>query len=196
MDKATDILYWISIAFTIIGLIGILVNLPLGAPAEGASEAELSAYRFSRFLFTASTLFAIFFGSIAILTFFVRRRKGISYDYAFVSGELRVAKIYGGNRRRHILCLHSDDMLRLGDAESESFARLTSDRGVKTIFLTPNATPSKGKFFAYIYVEDGAGKRLFVLECKEELLVHILKFAGRDKLADDYISQSKKTEKT
>ena len=36
------------------------------------------------------------------------------------------------------------------------------------------------------------GKKLFVLECREELLMHIMKFAKRGTLESDYVMQEKK----
>ena len=43
----------------------------------------------------------------------------------------------------------------------------------------------------YIHV-DYNGKKLYVLECREELLVQMLKFMKRTALDRDYISQEKK----
>ena len=36
------------------------------------------------------------------------------------------------------------------------------------------------------------GRKLFVLECRELMLMNILKFAKRNKLESDYVSQEKK----
>ena len=51
--------------------------------------------------------------------------------------------------------------------------------------------PEEGKLFMYIFVNDN-GKRLYVLECRETLLVHILNFAPRSVLESDYVKQEKK----
>ena len=169
-----------------------LLNLPLGAPQLGAPEEEIEVYRFSQFLFIVSAAFALFFGLIVVLTFLFKRRSLVSYDYVFVSGELRIAKIFNASNRKHILCLKSDQILQIGDVESSSYASLENDFLTKKLVLTPNVTPTKGKFFMYISADDGTGKKLYVLECKEELLINILKFIGRGKLASDYVMQAKK----
>ena len=57
---------------------------------------------------------------------------------------------------------------------------------------TPNAKPAKGKFFLYIQTSEPVGKRVYVLECREELLVNILKFVKRGILESDYVMQDKK----
>ena len=44
----------------------------------------------------------------------------------------------------------------------------------------------------YILVKAGAQRQLYVLECREELLINILKFARRGVLEDGYVSQEDK----
>ena len=63
--------------------------------------------------------------------------------------------------------------------------------GIKTVYCTSNYMASDGKFFMYIHT-DYNGKKLFVLECREELLIHMLKFMKRTVLDHDYIAQEKK----
>ena len=44
----------------------------------------------------------------------------------------------------------------------------------------------------YILVGESAEKRLYLLECREELLANILKFVKRSTLESEYVSQEKK----
>lgn len=44
----------------------------------------------------------------------------------------------------------------------------------------------------YILTAGNAGKRLYILECREELLINILKFVKRGTLESDYVAQEKK----
>ena len=44
----------------------------------------------------------------------------------------------------------------------------------------------------YVHANDPLGKKLYVLECREELLVNILKFVKRSTLEHDYVAQEKK----
>ena len=44
----------------------------------------------------------------------------------------------------------------------------------------------------YVQAVDNGVKKLYVLECRETMLVNMMQFLRRDVLADDYISQAKK----
>jgi hypothetical protein len=115
----------------------------------------------------------------------------VSYDYCFVSGELRISKVINVNRRKLMARLTTDEMIQIGDVENPSFDRFRSDPTSKTVVCTSNVESTDGKFFMYILAEYN-GKKLFVLECREELLMHILKFARRGTLESDYVMQEKK----
>ncbi len=120
-----------------------------------------------------------------------KNRYNASYDYAFVSGELRIARVININKRKPIARLQPDDMLQIGDVENTAFENLRADPNVKMVYCTPNREPTEGKFFMYILAADN-GKKLFVLECKEELLANIMKFVKRTTLENDYVPQDKK----
>lgn len=115
----------------------------------------------------------------------------VSYDYSFVSGELRISKVVNVNKRRLIARFDCSEIIQVGDADAPSFERFRGTPGVKTVFCTSNYEAADGKFFMYIYVEY-SGKKLFVLECREALLVNMLKFMKRTALDHDYVSQEQK----
>lgn len=140
------------------------------------------------FLFMATTLF----GAPWLLCLFAKRRINVSYDYTFVSGELRIAKIFNVNRRKLVVRIQPEHIIKLGDVDSQSFNRVCADPSVKSIVCTPNEQPQKGKFFLYIATSEASLKRVYVLECREDLLVNILKFVKRGVLDSDYVMQSKK----
>ena len=120
-----------------------------------------------------------------------KMRINVSYDYAFVSGELRISKVININKRKLVARIDCEDMIQFGDVDNPSFERFKSDPMVKTVLCTSNETAANGKFFMYILAEYN-GRKLFVLECREVLLMHILKFAKRNKLESDYVMQEKK----
>ena len=131
---------------------------------------------------------------ILLLYFLFRHWKmriNISYDYAFVSGELRISKVINVNKRKLIARFDCEDMIQFGDVDNPSFARFKGEPATKIIVCTSNDMPAEGKFFMYILAEYN-GKKLFVLECREEMLMNILKFARRNKLESDYVMQEKK----
>lgn len=129
------------------------------------------------------------------LTWFLLRqwkmRINISYDYVFVSGELRIAKVINVNKRKLVARFDCEDMIQFGDVDNPSFERFRNEPATKTVICTSNDVASEGKFFMYILAEYN-GRKLFVLECREELLINILKFARRNKLESDYVMQEKK----
>ena len=132
------------------------------------------------------------FGGPWLACFLLKRRTNLSYDYTFVSGELRISKVFNVNRRKFLHKIQPESILKLGDADSPSFARVCADPTCKQVVCTPNAEPAEGKFFLYIQTSEPIGKRVYILECREELLVNILKFVKRGILESDYVMQEKK----
>ena len=118
-------------------------------------------------------------------------RLNLSYDYTFVSGELRIAKVININKRKLVVRIQSEDIIQLGDTDNVSFDNLRADPNTKTILCTSNEEAAEDKFFMYILVNDN-GKKLYVLECRELLLMNILKFVKRTTLESDYVSQERK----
>ena len=160
------------------------------------------------FLAIAATLFfvlfipsvgdMIFFGTSALSLFgcwFVlfrwKNSTNVSYDYSFVSGELRISKVVNINKRKLLTRFETDSIIQIGDVDSTSYERFRADPNVKKVICTSNDEASEGKFFMYILVEQ-EGRKLYVLECREELLLNIMRFAKRTTLDRDYVSQAKK----
>lgn len=115
----------------------------------------------------------------------------VSYDYCFVSGDLRIAKVININKRKLVAKFDCAEIIQVGDVDSPAFDRFRSDPTTKLVLCTSNDEAADGKFFMYIHV-DYNGKKLFVLECREELLIQMLKFMKRTALDHDYVSQEKK----
>ena len=136
----------------------------------------------------------VFFGGIWFLTWRWKKLYNVSYDYCFVSGELRISKVFNINKRK--LCARFDcaEIIQMGDAENPSYERFSADPSIKTVFCTSNAVAAEGKFFMYILIENN-GKKLYVLECRETLLMHILRFVKRTTLESDYVMQEKKKDR-
>ena len=173
--KKYKILHAISIVFLTLGIIGLVLGFYF-IPLE---------------LWIIWGLFCAWF---FVAWFLLRRwkmRVNVSYDYCFVSGELRISRVINVNKRKLVARFESEDIIQLGDVDNPSYDRFTSDPSTKTVICTSNDMPAKGKFFMYILANYN-GKKLFVLECREELLMNILKFAKRNKLESDYVMQEKK----
>ena len=134
---------------------------------------------------------AWFFGCWFIL-FKLKNRFNVNYDYTFVSGELRIVKVFNVNKRKLLVRIQPDDIIQLGDVDNASFDVLRTDPNTKLVLCTANDEPSADKFLMYILANVN-GKTLYVLECREVLLMHMLRFVKRTTLESDYVSQEKKT---
>ncbi len=169
--------------FTLISLIGGL--------APDAPEDIKQAYDAQKSL----AIFCSFFGVFFLLQWFLlsklRARYNVSYDYVFVSGEIRISKVFNVNKRKLIARIDCADILQVGDADNSGYERLRSDPSTQEIICTANEQALGDKFFMYI-LANNAGKKLYVLECREVLLVNMMKFMKRTVLESDYIPQEKK----
>lgn len=138
--------------------------------------------------------FGIFFTLIcgAIALRIVKKRFNVSFDYLCVSGELRISKVFNLKKRKFICRLDSSQIIQLGDIENPSYDRFRAMPGVKEVVCTPNMTAGKGKFFLYIFAHHEGMKKIFLLECREGLLINLMQYLRRDVLDRDYVPQAKK----
>lgn len=107
------------------------------AEDRGSAIALLIFLLFMLFLFVGPWL----------ACFLLKRRINLSYDYTFVSGELRISRVYNVNRRKFLYRIEAESILKLGDADAPSFERVCADPSVKQIVCTPNAEPPKANSF-------------------------------------------------
>ena len=194
-QRRYTIVHIISIVALIIGAICAIVallNIPFGSIGDGLTEAqqqELIAYR-NFFIFVGIQ------GAFFILLWYIlhrlKQRINVNYDYIFVSGEIRISKVFNVNHRKLITRIQPEQIIQLGDIDNGNYERLKADSSVKEIICTSNSEAAKGKFFMYILIGEAGEKQLYVLECREEMLVNILKFVKRSTLEKEYIPQEKK----
>lgn len=173
--KKYKALHIVSLIFLVIGIIALILGfyiVPMGALVPWI-------------------IFCFWF----FLAYFVfrklKQRFNVSYDYCFVSGELRISKVININKRKLVVRLDCEDMIQIGDVDNPSYERLKGDPMTKSVICTSNGVAAEGKFFMYILANNN-GKKLFVLECRETLLMHLLKFVKRTTLESDYVMQEKK----
>lgn len=112
----------------------------------------------------------------------IKRRFNVSYDYTFVEDELRITKVFNGRKRKFLYTLKSDQILKIGYCENESFERTRAGfRDKKPQVLTPNDEPAEGKKFVYILYTSSIGKSLYIIECRDLMLEYLVRAAGRNK---------------
>lgn len=193
LSKIFGVISLIALLFFLYFLFAVIAGKPTNASPSDEYAALLQTYetvKAGAFVFGS---FLVLFGGVWLWCVFFKRRVNVSYDYTFVSGEIRIAKVFNVNRRKFLFRISSEDILQLGDVESDSYDRLKADPMTKEVVCTSNETPATGKFFLYIHALDGtAMRKLYILECREEMLVNILRFVKRGTLAPDYVAQDKK----
>ena len=112
----------------------------------------------------------------------IKRKNNLSFDYTFVEDELRVTKVFNGKSRKHLHTFKADQILKIGYVENPSFERTVAGlQGKKAVPLTPNNEPAEGKIFIYLLYSSSIEKRVYVLECRQELLEYLVFAAGRNK---------------
>ncbi len=181
-----QILHIVSMVFLFVGIVlfvAFLFNFPWIAPTVEDQALQI-IFGVIGILSVFSFLTCFFFSKL-------KKRFNVSYDYCFVSGELRISKVFNITHRRLVARIDCEDMVQIGDVDNASYARFKADSTIKEIVCTPNEEPAEGKFFMYVLASYN-GKTLFVLECRENLLLNIMKFAKRSVLESDYVAQDKK----
>ena len=101
----------LAVIFAVIFLFNLLTFLfsfkAMKAEDRGSAIALLIFLLFMLFLFSGPWL----------ACFLLKRRINLSYDYTFVSGELRISRVYNVNRRKFLYRIEAESILKLGDAE-------------------------------------------------------------------------------
>lgn len=178
--KIFHIVSYIFLILAVIMLVSCIMYIPVGGSGSG-----MGAF---------SAMFGMqgaFFLACWFLFYKLKRRYNVNYDYCFVSGELRISKVFNINKRKLVTRIDCEDMIQVGDIDNSSYERFKADPTVKEVICTPNEVPSDGKFFMYVLANDN-GKKLYVLECRELMLMNIMKFAKRGVLESDYVMQERK----
>lgn len=185
--KILTAFFWLFLIIGVFFLSFTLFTIPI--KAEGVTDEQ---FKNSLSVFITMLTFTITFAGTAFVFYLFKRRLNISYDYVFVSGELRISKVFNVNKRKLLYRIDSEDILQLGDVDNSSYDRLANDPNVKRIICTSNVEPAEGKFLMYMHCAGSDGRKLYILECREELLVQILRFVKRGTLESDYVAQDKK----
>lgn len=172
----------IGIIFFILFGIQFFMSFPYISNVVSVSSEELPT--------TGKVLFIVMWVGLTIgifcigLAFFlIKNRFNVSYDYIYVEDEIRFTKVFNGRRRKFLTTVNMDQILKIGYCDKPSYeATLRGNRGKKPKILTPNKQPSEEKMFIYLVVSTSIERRIYVLECKKELLEFLVLGAGRTKL--------------
>lgn len=179
------------ITFTVSGILCILfavfavvyVWLIFNMPIEEDAEIDIGA--FFRSLIPWAVLFVIMV--VGAVFFLIKRHSFyLSYDYTFVSGELRLSKVFHERKRKLLYRLSEERIIKIGKVGSESYKKLKASPDIKEDILTPNDTAAEDREFYYIQANTNVGKRLLVVECRQQLIVTIVRYMNKNILETDF----------
>lgn len=155
------------------------LTLFMGIPMESQYIASFIIWGIMLVLMTAG----------AIFLFIKRHSFYLSYDYTFVSGELRISKVLHNRKRKLLYRLSDDKLIMIGRVDSETYKKLKAAPDSKEEILTPNFEAEEGKEFFYIQAATNAGKRILVFECRPQLISTILRYTRRNILESEFNRQ-------
>lgn len=135
-------------------------------------------------VFLLIPLLLLFFSGFILGKF--KNRLYIDYDYTFVSGSIRIAKVIKNVKRKFLLSFDYNAIERLGKYGSETYTSYEKMPGIKKIILTSNVVAEEGKEFYYLVINHEDNKKLLILECTEMFMVNILKFANKLVIEKDF----------
>lgn len=168
----------ISLVFLVLALIGVFLSFSVVANA--LSNAQGLALAFA--LIEWFSVIVVFIG-LFLIFFFMKKRFNVSFDYTFVEDELRISKVLNGKKRKFLHRLAADHILKIGWEKNDSFGRTCAGMGKKdVIYLSPNREPAEGKEFYYILYSTSLGKKIYIIEARQEMLEYLVRAAGVSKL--------------
>lgn len=194
-QRKYTVMHVISIISLILGILCLMLcffNIPFGEAGSNLTEEQQQEFYAFKNVFTFIGIQGAIFMGLWFVLWRLKQRFNVNYDYTFVSGEIRIAKVFNINSRKLLARIQPEQILQLGDIDNGNYERLKAGGAIKEIVCTSNEEPAAGKFFMYILTADSGDKKLYVLECREELLVNILKFVKRTTLEKEYVPQEKK----
>lgn len=157
-----------AIFFTLFFFLMLNMQVPEGV--------EISVQDFLLGLLPIVILAALFY----TLYFIFRSKKNsynVFYDYTFISGELRIAKVLNGIKRKPVAKILTTDIQVLGKESSDNFLRYKTMKELKNIIATPNWGISEDVYF--MVCNCNGERTLLLFEPSQTLLIHIKRFAGR-----------------
>ena len=162
----------VSIISFICGAFSIVLLLKMRVPESGIGTPQIIMIVF---LLVVAAGFFVSGGLMA------RKKHGffLSYDYTFVSGELRISKVFNNRRRKNLYRLTTDRVIKVGRVGSDSYEKVKRSPDTKEDICTPNTEADDDKEFFYIHAQTNVGKKVIVLECRPQLVLTVVRYINR-----------------
>lgn len=170
----------LSAVFAII-MIWLAFSVPVNAE-------DMQSFVVKDFLLSLLPLFILFVLMVvgSVLLFKKRHSVYVSYDYTFVTGELRICKVIHNRKRKLLYKLSDERLIKIGRVGSESYKKLKASPDNKEDILTPNEEAAEGKEFFYIQASTNVGKKILVLECRQQMISTILRYMNKNILESEF----------
>ncbi|MBE7081021.1 MAG: hypothetical protein E7372_00485 [Clostridiales bacterium] len=141
-------------------------------------------------------IFSIIFSFLPLVIFLVTailcgRYKNtlyVEYDYTFISGSIRIAKVVKDYRRKTVINFDTYNIEKIGRYNSSTYNKYQIMPGINKLILTQNLIASENKDFYYLVVNVNSKKNLLVLECSDQFIVNILKFSKKTILEERFFN--------
>ena len=178
------------VVFTVFGALSIVfaVTALFMCYMIGWNDPEQVSITSKEFLIPTLVWLAVGILMIVCAVVFLKKRHAfyVSYDYTYVSGDLRVSKVLHQRKRKHLYTIGEDRFIKIGRYGSESYKKLKASPENREDVLTPNEEAGEGKEFFYIYTGTAVGKKILLLECRLDLIATIVKHLNKNILESEF----------
>lgn len=117
-------------------------------------------------LMVTKWLFALIFGIIALISFFIKKMSFVEYEYIFTNGDIDVDIIYDQNKRKRVFNFAVKDIELLALANSDEVKNFSGNPG-KVLKCYPSTSKEK----VYAAMINKAGKRFRLIFVPNEKFV-------------------------
>lgn len=116
----------------------------------------------------------------------IKNRFYVDYDYTFITGTIKIAKVIKNIKRKFLFKFDTKDIEKLGKYGSNTYKKYEIMAGIEKLTFTQNTTPAEGKDFYYLVATVYAVKKLMIFECTETFMVNVLKFSNKSIVEEDF----------
>ena len=142
--------------------------------------------KFNLFEIIFSWLIFLILLATGFLFTILKNKSYVEYDYTFVSGSIRIAKVIKNIKRRLVLKFETVNIEKIGRVNSATYNKYCLISGIKKKVLTQNAYAEKDKGFYYIVANVNGDKYLLVLECTLLFITNVLKYSYKYVLEEEF----------
>ncbi len=164
-----NILFWLSIVAFALAVIWLIISLFL-------ADFKNDNLILTILIIVLPTLTFFAFGFVS---FKFKNQFCIDYDYTFISGTIKIAKVTKFVKRQLLTTFDCSQIEKMGSFGSDTYFDYTDRDDVSVEMFSSNKTESDGKRFMYFVVNSQGNKNIYVLEITNEFIKTVLSFTGR-----------------